>query len=335
MTEIAATFRRIERANVRPDTSVQSLDGSLGGLAEESLEGMEHQLDGVKVWRILRQVAQACASSPDRLLYASNLMECDVVGHDDVATLERRGQTLLHVSQECFAIHGSFDQHGSHDAGLTQAGDKRHRLPVAHGRVRDQPLSARVPTVKAYHVGRDCRFVDEHEASRVKPALLTDPASTRASHVGALALLCPQAFFERDAMASEETRQCAAACRDTSLTQYRNELIQRKVLLFADQGEDLPRILLQGGSAPARGRWFANPIFMKALHPADRRTGTDLVLFGRLTSRSPCFNKVNYAYSQLTRVRSPHCPALQRINALDSLLRSPLGIPIHSSRDVL
>src|SRR5215469_10610828 len=142
-------------------------------------------------------------------------------------------------------------------------------------------------------------------------------------------------FFERDAMASEETRQCAAACRDTSLTQYRNELIQRKVPLFADQGEDLPRILLQGGSAPARRRWFANPIFVKALHPADRRTGTDLELFGRLTSRSPCFNKVNYAYSQLTRVRSPHCPALQRINALDSLFRSPLGIPIHSSRDVL
>src|SRR5262249_46397906 len=110
---------------------------------------------------------------------------------------------------------------------------------------------------------------------------------------------------------------------------------QRKVPVFADQGEDLPRILLQGRSAPARRRWFANPIFVKALHPADRRTGTDLELFGRLTSRSPCFNKVNYAYSQLTRVRSPHCPALQRINALDSLFRSPLGIPIHSSRDVL
>src|SRR5215475_11637069 len=91
-------------------------------------------------------------------------------------------------------------------------------------------------------------------------------------------------FFERDAMASEETRQCAAACRDTSLTQYRNELIQRKVPLFADQGEDLPRILPQGGSAPARRRWFANPIFVKALHPEDRRTGTDMVLFGHLTS---------------------------------------------------
>ena len=117
--------------------------------------------------------------------------------------------------------------------------------------------------------------------------------------------------------------------------QYRDDLIQRKVPLFADQGEDLLRIFLQRGSAPATGHWFANPIFAKALHPADRRTSTDLELFARLTSRSSGFNKVNNAYSQLTRVRSAHCPALRRINALDSRLRSHLGIPIHSGRDVL
>ena len=117
--------------------------------------------------------------------------------------------------------------------------------------------------------------------------------------------------------------------------QDRDDLIQCKVPLFADQGEDLLRILLQGGSAPATGHWFANSIFAKALHPADCRTGTDVELFARLTSRSSGFNKVNYAYSQLTRVRSAHRSALPRINALDSLLRSPLGIPIHSGWDVL
>lgn len=195
MPEIAPTFRRIERPNIRPDTSVQSFDCSLGSLAQESLQGMEHHLDRVKVWRILRQVAEACANSSDRLLYTSNLMEGYIVGHHNVPTLERWRQTLLYVSQECFAIHGSFDQHGSHDAGLTQASDKRHRLPVAHGRVREQPLFAGVPTVKAHHIGRDCRFVDEHEASRVQPALLANPASARASHVGSFALCRPQAFF--------------------------------------------------------------------------------------------------------------------------------------------
>jgi len=195
MPEIAPTFRRIERTNVRPGTSVQSFDCSLGSLAEQSLQGMEHRLDGVKVRRILRQVAEACANSSDRLLYTSNLMEGYVVGHHNVPTLERWCQTLLYVSQECFAVHGSFDQHGSHDAGLTQASDKRHRLPVAHGHVREQPLSAGIPTVQAHHIGRDCRFVDEYKASSVKPALLANPASARASHVGALSLCCPQAFF--------------------------------------------------------------------------------------------------------------------------------------------
>src|SRR3984893_8815379 len=41
----------------------------------------------------------------------------------NVPALERWDQTLLYVSQESLSIHGSFDQHRSHDAGLTQASD--------------------------------------------------------------------------------------------------------------------------------------------------------------------------------------------------------------------
>jgi hypothetical protein len=50
-------------------------------------------------------------------------------------------------------------------------------------------FSARAPAVQAHHIGGDCRFVDKYEAGGIKPALLTDPASARASYVGALALL--------------------------------------------------------------------------------------------------------------------------------------------------
>jgi hypothetical protein len=57
--------------------------------------------------------------------------------------------------------------------------------------------------------------------------------------------------------------------------------------------------------------------------------------FGRSTSGSSSFHEVNNAHSQLTRIRSMHWQALRRINALDSLLRADLGIPIHSGRDVL
>ena len=156
---------------------------------------MEHQLDGVKVRRILRQVSEACANTPEQFLYTGDLVEGHIVSHHNVPTLERRRQTLLYVSQECLAVHGPFDDHRSHDASLTQASDERYRLPVPHGRVRDQAFSARAPTVQAHHIGGDRRLVDKYEAASIKPALLTDPASARASYVGALALLRPQAFF--------------------------------------------------------------------------------------------------------------------------------------------
>jgi len=195
MPKIPPAFRRIERPNERSDTSVQSFDCALGSLAQASLHGMKRQLDGVKVRRILRQEFEACANTPESFLYTSDLVEGHIVSHHNVSTLERRRQTLLYVSQECFAVHRTLNEHWSHDASLTQASDERYRLPVPHGRVCDQAFSARVPAVQAHHIGGDCRLVDKYEAGGIKPALLTDPASTRASHVGALALLRPQAFF--------------------------------------------------------------------------------------------------------------------------------------------
>src|SRR5262249_50324326 len=242
MLKVPAAFRGIERPNERSDTSVQSFDCALGSLAQASLDGMERQLDGVKIGRILRQESYACANTPESLLDPSDLVEGHIVSHHNVSRLERRRQTLPDVSQKGFAVHGPLNEHRSHDASLTQASDERYRLPVPHGRIRDQAFSATAPAVQAHHTGGDCRLVDKDEAGGIKPALLADPASARASH--------------RDAMASEESRQCAAARRDTPLTQDRNELIQRKVPLLADQGENLLRILLQRGHAPSTGHRF-------------------------------------------------------------------------------
>src|SRR3979411_3169161 len=108
-------------------------------------------------------------------------------------------------------------------------------------------------------------------------------------------------FFEGDVMASEEARKRAAARGNTSPMQYRDDLIQCQVWLLTDQHQGLLPTVLPGGRAPSTGHWFASPIFAKALHPADRRTGADLELFGRLTSRYYWLNKVQQANYHLTR----------------------------------
>src|ERR1700730_8373477 len=126
-----------------------------------------------------------------------------------------------------------------------------------------------------------------------------------------------------------------SAAWDSPLVKRRNDLIQREVRYLADEGEDLPRVLLQWRSTPSTGHGFESPVFTKALHPPDRRTDADIKLFGRLTSGSSFFHEIDDARSQLTRIRSMHWAALRRINALDSHLRRVLGIPIHCGRDVL
>src|SRR6201988_1034470 len=142
-------------------------------------------------------------------------------------------------------------------------------------------------------------------------------------------------FFECDAMPSEESCQCAAARGDPPLAKYRNELVQGKIPLLADKGDNPLRILLQRGRAPSTGHRFARPIFAKALPPAGRGTRADLKVFRSVTSGSSCFHKLNHPHSQVPRIRSSHWSALKRINALDSLSWRALGIPIHSHWDPL
>src|SRR6266566_1156433 len=100
MPEIGHTFRRVERSNERANASLQSFDRALRRLAQQCLQGMEHQLYWVELRRILRQVAQFCAASLDRLLHAGDFVERDVVGDHNVLTLERGDQTLLDVRSE-------------------------------------------------------------------------------------------------------------------------------------------------------------------------------------------------------------------------------------------
>src|SRR5580700_2078503 len=335
MSEVSDAFRRIERPNVRTNTSVQPFHCALRSFAQPCFQWMEQQLYRVKVRRIRRQVAEACTNSLDRLLHTSDFVERDVVDHHNVSALERWDQTLLYVSQEGLSIHGSFDQHRSHDAGLPQPSDKRHRIPVSHRGIADQALAAWVPTVEPQHVGGAAvSSINTRWAGSRKPCSRIQRRRARATSAR-FRSAARKLFFNGDAMASKKSGKRAAAAWDSPLVKRRNDLIQREVRYLADEGEDLPRVLLQWRSTPSTGHGFESPVFTKALHPPDRRTDADIKLFSRLPSGSSFLHEVDDARSQLTRIRFMHWPALRRINALDSHLRRVLGIPIHCGRDVL
>src|SRR3546814_18961191 len=76
-----------------------------------------------------RRSALSLAKADNRLVYASDLMSWQVVEYHDVAALERRGEHMLDVGSEGVAIHGAVEQPGCGNAGQSQTGDERHRLP--------------------------------------------------------------------------------------------------------------------------------------------------------------------------------------------------------------
>src|ERR1700704_4617303 len=113
-----------------------------------------------------------------------------------------------------------------------------------------QPLRRTILVVTAVSSMNTRRVVSSQPCSRIQRRRARATSARLRSAARRL-------FFEGNAMTSKEARKGAGPPGITSSLQPRDDLIQCQVRLLADQGEDLLRILLQGGSAPATGQWFA------------------------------------------------------------------------------
>jgi hypothetical protein len=118
-----------------------------------------------------------------------------VVHEDDIALVECRRQNLLDIGEECRAIHRAIDDIGSRETIGAQAGDERHRLPVAVRHLGDEALATRTAPVVASHFRRDGRLVDEHETSRLERRLLGFQLRARRGDVRSILLGSVQSFF--------------------------------------------------------------------------------------------------------------------------------------------
>ena len=195
MPEVVGTFLRTEARQERANGPAQPRHCSLGSFAQEGLEFAERHLDGIEVGRVLRQVAKRRPRTLDCLTDGCSFVNIDVVHDDDIVAPERGDQTLLDVGPEHLCVHGAFDHHWGDHFVVTQGGHEGDRLPISARGSPDQLDAARTATIDPYHVGGDRSLVDKHQPSRIKHALLPNPASARLGHVGAVLFLSAQTLF--------------------------------------------------------------------------------------------------------------------------------------------
>jgi hypothetical protein len=81
---------------------------------------------------------------------------------------------------------------------VAQRRQKGQRGPAAVRHLGDQPRAAATAAMAAGHVGFGPSLVDEHQAPRVKPALMRLPPGPAAGDVGAILLAGVQDFFKGD-----------------------------------------------------------------------------------------------------------------------------------------
>jgi len=148
------------------------------------------------------------------------------------------------------------------------------------------------------------------------------------SHVGSLALCRLRLFFAVIHGSEDRGTETGCGFLNSPLVQHRNDLIQREVRLLTDEGEYRCEYFSNGEILPPRASAWKSR-HREALHPPDCRTDAHVE-----TARLPSRRDAPSSTKRMTRTLSspgygPCLVNLRRINALDSLLRRALGIPIH------
>src|SRR6266478_1680741 len=184
MPEVIGAFSSTELRYERANCPVETWNGSLGGLAQESFEFAVRHLDRVEVRRVLRQITQCRLRFLDRLSDAGHLVGRKVVYHDDVVSLERGNQALLDIGQEHLSVHGSLEHHRGGHFVVTQGGHEGDRRPFSKRNAADQSDAARGPASQPHHIGADRSLVDKYQPRSQDSqtgVAKRSPASARAS----------------------------------------------------------------------------------------------------------------------------------------------------------
>ena len=165
------------------------------GGAEERLQFGEGELNGIEVWTVGRQKAEACAGVLDGGANLGLLVHREVIEDDDIAAPERGDEDLFHIRLERDAIDRAVEHGRGGQRRRPERGDHRVRLPVTARRVIRRARPSRAPRIAAQEVGGDARLVDKHEVAGVVKRQRRRPASSRGGDVSAALFAGVYRFF--------------------------------------------------------------------------------------------------------------------------------------------
>ena len=135
VNEVVGALGWREEVEELADLSPGGFDVTGLGLSDEMFELGEHLFDGIEVGAVGRQEDEVGAFGSYDGASGVAFVAAEVVQDDDIARRESRGENLLDVEEEDFAVDRAIDHPRRINPVVAQRGDESQGLPMAVGRV--------------------------------------------------------------------------------------------------------------------------------------------------------------------------------------------------------
>ena len=172
--EVEAFARREEAQRVRDEVD-DLVEAARSCGAQEGFELGKGHFDGVEVWTVRRQEAQARADPLNRGLHLRVFVDGEIVEHHHVAGLQGRDEDLLDIGEKRGVVERAVEDRRGPETPDAQRGDHRVRLPVAAGGMVPKSRTARAAAIPPQQIRGDAGLIDEDVAARVVDRLRVAP----------------------------------------------------------------------------------------------------------------------------------------------------------------
>ena len=155
----------------------------------------ESQFNGIEIWAVGRQVADADPLGREQPADVLNFVGGEIVEDERIARAQLGTKHLLKISRENLGIDGTFDQKGSVDAIMTQGRNESGALPVA---VRDgtkTTLAQGAAAIVAGQLGVQAGFINKNQPADIPVGLVPAPKPPGGFNVGPILLGGARRFF--------------------------------------------------------------------------------------------------------------------------------------------
>lgn len=188
MAEEVCAFVRFELLQGIGGGSLESVEGSRGGLAHMRLELGEGIFDRIEIGTVGRQIVEFGAAGLNGKPDARDLVGGQIVHNDDIAWAQYGDQHLLDPSQEALSVHRTIEKHRRNKTRKRETADKGDGLPMTVRNRGAATFAFRGPATKPCHLRRKAALIDKDQVFGIKIVLAGEPILARGLYISALLL---------------------------------------------------------------------------------------------------------------------------------------------------